>query len=139
MRPPNSQSDYRLHCRPRIWVQTSEGAKFWAGVLAELRNRGVKDVLSQSQTAECAIRQSERICQRQSKTDQWSASDSQSGLSSGENVWGRLFLVGTVVAEHGPEHVDASSGEGQDRPGVAACLGGSFAVVWGFKPGCAGR
>src|SRR4051794_15744045 len=28
-----------------IWVQTSEGAKFWAGVLAELRNRGVHDVL----------------------------------------------------------------------------------------------
>ena len=28
-----------------IWVQTSEGAKFWAGVLAELRNRGVDDVL----------------------------------------------------------------------------------------------
>jgi putative transposase len=28
-----------------IWVQTSEGAKFWAGVLAELRNRGVTDVL----------------------------------------------------------------------------------------------
>jgi putative transposase len=28
-----------------IWVQTSEGAKFWGGVLAELRNRGVKDVL----------------------------------------------------------------------------------------------
>jgi putative transposase len=28
-----------------IWVQTSEGAKFWAGVLAELRNRGVSDVL----------------------------------------------------------------------------------------------
>jgi putative transposase len=28
-----------------IWVQVSEGAKFWAGVLAELRNRGVKDVL----------------------------------------------------------------------------------------------
>jgi putative transposase len=28
-----------------IWVQTSEGAKFWAGVLAELGNRGVKDVL----------------------------------------------------------------------------------------------
>src|SRR4029453_17375776 len=28
-----------------IWVQTSEGAKFWAGVLAELRNRGVCDVL----------------------------------------------------------------------------------------------
>jgi putative transposase len=28
-----------------IWVQTTEGAKFWAGVLAELRNRGVQDVL----------------------------------------------------------------------------------------------
>jgi putative transposase len=28
-----------------IWVQSSEGAKFWAGVLAELRNRGVRDVL----------------------------------------------------------------------------------------------
>jgi len=28
-----------------IWVQAAEGAKFWAGVLAELRNRGVKDVL----------------------------------------------------------------------------------------------
>ena len=29
-----------------IWVQTSEGAKFWAGVLAELRNRGITDTLS---------------------------------------------------------------------------------------------
>jgi putative transposase len=28
-----------------IWVQASEGAKFWAGVCAELRNRGVRDVL----------------------------------------------------------------------------------------------
>ena len=28
-----------------IWVQSAEGAKFWAGVLAELRNRGVADVL----------------------------------------------------------------------------------------------
>ncbi len=28
-----------------IWVQTSEGAKFWAGVCAELRNRGLADVL----------------------------------------------------------------------------------------------
>jgi putative transposase len=28
-----------------IWVQSVEGAKFWAGVLAELANRGVKDVL----------------------------------------------------------------------------------------------
>jgi putative transposase len=29
-----------------IWLAATEGAKFWAGVLAELRNRGVKDVLS---------------------------------------------------------------------------------------------
>ena len=28
-----------------MWVQASEGAKFWAGVCAELRNRGVRDVL----------------------------------------------------------------------------------------------
>ena len=28
-----------------IWVQASEGAKFWGGVCAELSNRGVKDVL----------------------------------------------------------------------------------------------
>ena len=28
-----------------IWVQTTEGAKFWASVCAELANRGVRDVL----------------------------------------------------------------------------------------------
>ena len=28
-----------------IWVQNTEGAKFWAGVCAELANRGVRDVL----------------------------------------------------------------------------------------------
>ncbi len=28
-----------------IWVQNSEGAKFWAGVCAELANRGVRDIL----------------------------------------------------------------------------------------------
>ncbi|HEX2290982.1 MAG TPA: IS256 family transposase [Pseudonocardiaceae bacterium] len=28
-----------------IWVQANEGAKFWAGVCAELRNRGIRDVL----------------------------------------------------------------------------------------------
>ena len=28
-----------------IWVESTEGAKFWAGVCAELRNRGVRDVL----------------------------------------------------------------------------------------------
>ena len=28
-----------------IWVQASEGAKFWAGVCANLANRGVQDVL----------------------------------------------------------------------------------------------
>jgi putative transposase len=28
-----------------IWVQQNEGAKFWAGVCAELANRGIRDVL----------------------------------------------------------------------------------------------
>ncbi len=28
-----------------IWVQSVEGAKFWAGVMAELANRGVRDIL----------------------------------------------------------------------------------------------
>src|SRR5215213_1104474 len=28
-----------------IWLQTNEGAKFWAGVCAELANRGIRDVL----------------------------------------------------------------------------------------------
>ena len=28
-----------------IWVQSAEGAKFWLGVFAELRNRGLKDAL----------------------------------------------------------------------------------------------
>ena len=28
-----------------IWVQAAEGAKFWAGVCAELANRGISDVL----------------------------------------------------------------------------------------------
>lgn len=28
-----------------IWVQQTEGAKFWAGVCAELANRGVRDIL----------------------------------------------------------------------------------------------
>jgi putative transposase len=28
-----------------IWVQATEGAKFWAGVCAELRNRGIRDTL----------------------------------------------------------------------------------------------
>lgn len=28
-----------------IWIQASEGAKFWGGVLAQLANRGVKDAL----------------------------------------------------------------------------------------------
>lgn len=28
-----------------IWVQATEGAKFWAGVVAELANRGVQDIL----------------------------------------------------------------------------------------------
>jgi putative transposase len=28
-----------------IWVQATEGAKLWAGVCAELRNRGIRDTL----------------------------------------------------------------------------------------------
>jgi putative transposase len=28
-----------------IWLAASEGSRFWAGVLAELRNRGIRDVL----------------------------------------------------------------------------------------------
>ncbi len=28
-----------------IWIQATEGAKFWAGVCADLANRGVRDVL----------------------------------------------------------------------------------------------
>jgi putative transposase len=28
-----------------MWIEQTEGAKFWAGVLTELRNRGVRDVL----------------------------------------------------------------------------------------------
>jgi len=28
-----------------IWVQEHEGAKFWAGVCADLANRGIRDVL----------------------------------------------------------------------------------------------
>ena len=28
-----------------IWVQQTEGAKFWAAVCAEIANRGVRDVL----------------------------------------------------------------------------------------------
>src|SRR5690606_35950669 len=28
-----------------IWIQATEGAKFWGGVCAELSNRGVRDVL----------------------------------------------------------------------------------------------
>lgn len=28
-----------------IWIQTTEGAKFWAGVCAQLANRGISDVL----------------------------------------------------------------------------------------------
>jgi putative transposase len=28
-----------------IWLAAAEGARFWGGVLAELRNRGIRDVL----------------------------------------------------------------------------------------------
>jgi putative transposase len=28
-----------------MWIEQTEGARFWLGVLTELRNRGVRDVL----------------------------------------------------------------------------------------------
>jgi putative transposase len=28
-----------------LWIAENEGAKFWTGVLAELKNRGVQDIL----------------------------------------------------------------------------------------------
>ena len=28
-----------------LWIEKSEGARFWTSVMTELRNRGVKDVL----------------------------------------------------------------------------------------------
>jgi putative transposase len=28
-----------------MWIEANEGARFWLGVLTELRNRGVRDVL----------------------------------------------------------------------------------------------
>ncbi len=28
-----------------LWMSENEGAKFWLGVLTELQNRGVKDIL----------------------------------------------------------------------------------------------
>ena len=72
---------------------------------------------------------------KQSWREVSSARDSQSGLSSGEECE-RLssFLVGPVVAEHGPEHVDPSAGEGEDGLGVSFALG-SFALVEGLEAG----
>ncbi|MDQ0850534.1 transposase-like protein [Arthrobacter sp. B3I9] len=32
--------------RPGIWVEATKSAKFWAGVYAELANRGIQDVLA---------------------------------------------------------------------------------------------
>ncbi len=34
-----------------IWIQATEGAKFWAGVCAELANRGVRTSSSCAATA----------------------------------------------------------------------------------------
>jgi hypothetical protein len=41
-----------------------------------------------------------------------------------------VFFVGVVVAEHGPEHVDPPSGEGEHSLGVALAFG-SLAVIEG--------
>ena len=54
-------------------------------------------------------------------------------MSSGEDEWLSSFLVGLVIAEHGPEHVDPSAGQGEYGLGVPLALG-AFAVVEG--PGC---
>src|SRR5579871_1429383 len=35
-----------------LWTSANEGAKFWLGVLTELKNRGVKDVRSEEHTSE---------------------------------------------------------------------------------------
>ena len=34
-----------------IWIQQSEGAKFWLGVMNELSHRGLKDILTRCRTA----------------------------------------------------------------------------------------
>ena len=44
-----------------IWVQTNEGAKFWAGVCAELANRGV------ARRADRVLRRAHRACRRRSR------------------------------------------------------------------------
>lgn len=55
-------------------------------------------------------------------------------LSSGGGVWvvgwGVRRLVGLVVAEHGEQDVDSSSGQA-DQGGVVSFTGGAFAVVVG--------
>ncbi len=38
-----------------LWFQANEGAKFWAKVLNDLRNRGVQDILSPSWMASRAF------------------------------------------------------------------------------------
>ena len=37
-------TDGRKHCLG-VWIESNEGAKFWAKVLTDLRNRGLKDIL----------------------------------------------------------------------------------------------
>jgi putative transposase len=39
-----------------LWIEKSEGARFWTSVLTELRNRGVKDVLFSAPTGSAASR-----------------------------------------------------------------------------------
>jgi len=36
--------DGRKHCLG-VWIESNEGAKFWAKVLVDLRNRGLQDIL----------------------------------------------------------------------------------------------
>ena len=58
-----------------------------------------------------------RLCLARSPTP-----DSQSSCQGAAAMFGGLFLVGALVAEHGPEDVDAPAGEWRARPGCVVCL-----------------
>jgi hypothetical protein len=59
-----------------IWVQSSEGAKFWAGVMAELANRGVRDILIACCDGPVRRRQCASPPTRDSCAARWERSDS---------------------------------------------------------------
>ncbi len=57
-----------------------------------------------------------------------------SSRRGGDGVAG--WLVGAVVAEHGPEHVQAAAGQ-RDHGGLGPLALGSFALVVGARDGAA--